>query len=276
TFTEDALRTIIRDYTREAGVRSLEREIGRACRKVAVLVAAGEAEQVEVTPKKAREFLGKPRFFFDAAERTALPGVATGLAWTPVGGDVLFVEATRMRGKGQLTLTGQLGEVMKESAQIAFSYVQAKADELGLPADLFEKANLHVHVPEGAVPKDGPSAGVTMVTAMVSLLTGRPVRADVGMTGEITLRERVLPVGGIKQKVLAAHRAGLKTVILPRRNEMDLDDLPEDVRDEMQFVLADSVDDVLREALEPTGTVPEVGLPVTQPLAVPAESGSHR
>lgn len=251
TFTEEALRLIIRDYTREAGVRNLEREIGRVCRKIAVRIASGEATHVEVTPETVREFLGKPRFFFDAAERTETPGVATGLAWTPVGGDVLFVEATSMRGKGNLTLTGQLGDVMKESAQIAYSYVQARAEELGIDPDLFGKINLHLHVPEGAVPKDGPSAGVTMVTAIASLLTGRPVRADVGMTGEITLRGRVLPVGGIKQKVLAAHRTGLRTVILPRRNEMDLDELPEDVRNEMQFVLVDTIDDVLQAALRP-------------------------
>ncbi|MGQ9566619.1 MAG: endopeptidase La [Anaerolineae bacterium] len=252
TFPEEALRSIIRDYTREAGVRNLEREIGRVCRKVAVRVASGEAVHVVVTPDRVREFLGKPRFFFEAAERTETPGVATGLAWTPVGGDVLFVEATSMRGKGNLTLTGQLGDVMKESAQIAYSYVQARAEELGIDPDIFGKVNLHLHVPEGAVPKDGPSAGVTMVTAIASLLTNRPVRADVGMTGEITLRGRVLPVGGIKQKVLAAHRTGLKTVILPRRNEVDLDDLPEDVRTEMQFVLVETIDEVLQAALRPT------------------------
>ena len=269
TFTEEALRLIIRDYTREAGVRNLEREIGRVCRKVAVRIASGEAAHVEVTPDKVREFLGKPRFFFEAAERTETPGVATGLAWTPVGGDVLFVEATSMRGKGNLTLTGQLGDVMKESAQIAYSYVQARAEELGIDPEIFGKINLHLHVPEGAVPKDGPSAGVTMVTAIVSLLTGRPVCADVGMTGEITLRGRVLPVGGIKQKVLAAHRTGLKTVILPRRNEMDLDELPEDVRNEMEFVLVDTIDEVLKAALRPA---PQQAVPVAEE-PVPVEVG---
>ncbi|MGQ9584668.1 MAG: endopeptidase La [Anaerolineae bacterium] len=250
-FTEAALRQIIRDYTREAGVRNLEREIGRSCRKVAVDIAGGKATHVEVRPENLRDFLGKPRYFFEAAERTEIPGVATGVAWTPVGGDVLFVEATRMPGKGDLTLTGQLGDVMKESVRIAYSYVQAQASDLDIDPEVFSQSNLHVHVPEGAVPKDGPSAGVTMVTAIASLLTGRPVRADVAMTGEITLRGRVLPVGGIKQKVLAAHRAGLRTVILPRRNEMDLDDLPEDVRDEMQFVLVERINEVLEAALRP-------------------------
>ena len=250
-FTEAALRQIIRDYTREAGVRNLEREIGRSCRKVAVDIAGGKAAHVEVRPENLRDFLGKPRYFFEAAERTEIPGVATGVAWTPVGGDVLFVEATRMPGKGDLTLTGQLGDVMKESVRIAYSYVQAQASDLDIDPEVFGQSNLHVHVPEGAVPKDGPSAGVTMVTAIASLLTGRPVRADVAMTGEITLRGRVLPVGGIKQKVLAAHRAGLRTVILPRRNEMDLDDLPEDVRDEMQFVLVERINEVLEAALRP-------------------------
>ncbi|HIC87816.1 MAG TPA: endopeptidase La, partial [Anaerolineae bacterium] len=251
-FSEDAIRTIIRDYTREAGVRNLEREIGRVCRKVAVRVAAHEVDgQVEITPELVREFLGKPKFIFDAALRTEIPGVATGLAWTPVGGDVLFVEATRMKGKGNLILTGQLGDVMKESAHIAHSYVRAKAPELGIDEDIFEQSDMHIHVPAGAIPKDGPSAGVTMVTAMVSLLTERPVRADVGMTGEITLRGQVLPVGGIKQKVLAAHRAGVNTVILPQRNEADLDDLPEDVRNALRFTLVEHIDEVLEHALRP-------------------------
>ncbi len=257
-FTEEAIKTIIRDYTREAGVRNLEREIGSICRKVAVEVAGGKVtEGVEVTPERVREYLGKPKFFSDAAERTEIPGVATGLAWTPVGGDVLFIEATKMPGKGGLTLTGQLGDVMKESAQIAYSYVQAKAHELGIDPAVFEKSNLHIHVPAGAVPKDGPSAGVAMITAITSLLTNRPVRADVGMTGEITLRGQVLPIGGVKQKVLAAHRAGLKVVILPKRNEMDLDEIPEDVRKEMEFVLADRVDDVLKAALRPPKEEPQ-------------------
>ena len=251
-FTEDALRLIIREYTREAGVRNLEREIGSICRKVAVKVAAGEITEKEViTPEKVREYLGRPRFFFDAAERVERPGVATGVAWTPTGGDILFIEATRMRGKGNLILTGQLGDVMKESAQIALSYVRSKAKDFGIDEEVFEHSDIHVHVPAGAIPKDGPSAGVTMVTAIVSLLTNRPVRADVAMTGEITLRGKVLPIGGVKQKVLAAHRAGLKCVILPRRNEPDLEDVPEEVRKEMNFVLVDEIEEVIQHALRP-------------------------
>ena len=252
-FVGDALHVIIRDYTREAGVRSLEREIGKSCRKVAVSVAAGEIEHMEVTPEQVREYLGKKRFYFDAALRTERPGVATGLAWTPSGGDVLFVEATRMNGKGSLITTGQLGDVMEESIRIAYSWVQANAETLGVEPDLFENSNFHIHVPAGAIPKDGPSAGVTMVTAIASLLTGKPVRADVGMTGETTLRGQVLPIGGIKQKVLAAHRAGLKMVILPERNADDLDDLPDDVREDMTFVPVDCIDDVLVAALRENG-----------------------
>ncbi|MFQ6059025.1 MAG: endopeptidase La, partial [Anaerolineae bacterium] len=249
-FTEEGLRAIIRDYTREAGVRNLEREIGRACRKVATQVAAGKLKgPVVVDAEKVREFLGKPRYYFEAAQRTEIPGVATGLAVTPVGGEVLFIEATKMKGQKGLTLTGQLGDVMKESAQIALSYVRSKAPELGINGDFFDTYDIHLHVPAGATPKDGPSAGVAMVTAIVSLLTERPVRADVGMTGEITLRGQVLPIGGAKQKTLAAHRAGLKTVILPRRNEADLDELPEDVRDEMTFELVETIDQVLEAAL---------------------------
>ncbi len=251
-FTEDALRLIIREYTREAGVRNLEREIGSICRKVAVKVAAGEITEKEViTPEKVREYLGRPKYFFDAAERVERPGVATGVAWTPTGGDILFIEATRMRGKGNLILTGQLGDVMKESAQIALSYVRSKAKDFGIDEEVFEHSDIHVHVPAGAIPKDGPSAGVTMVTAIVSLLTNRPVRADVAMTGEITLRGKVLPIGGVKQKVLAAHRAGLKCVILPKRNEPDLEDVPEEVRKEMNFVLVDEIDEVIQHALRP-------------------------
>ncbi|GAB4563367.1 MAG: endopeptidase La [Anaerolineae bacterium] len=257
TFTEAALRKIIRDYTREAGVRNLEREIGRICRKAAVKIAANEAESIEVTPEVVQEFLGKPKYYFEAALRTEVPGVATGLAWTPVGGDVLFVEATRMKGKGNLVITGHLGEVMEESVRIAYSWVRANAAALGIDESAFENYDFHIHVPEGAIPKDGPSAGVTMVTALVSLLTGRPVRADVGMTGEITLRGQVLPIGGVKQKVLAAHRAGLKTVILPQRNETDLEELPEDVRAEMNFIPVERIDQVLEAALRPPATEPE-------------------
>ncbi len=263
SFTEPAIRAIIRDYTREAGVRNLEREIGTVCRKVAVKVAAGETSNIEVTPELVREHLGKPKVFFEAALRTEVPGVATGLAWTPTGGDVLFVEATQMRGKGGLTITGQLGKVMEESVRIAYSYVRAKAPELGIDEDLFDQTDFHVHVPEGAIPKDGPSAGVTMVSALVSLLTGRPVHAEVGMTGEITLRGQVLPIGGVKHKVLAAHRAGLKTVILPKRNEADLDELPDDVREVMTFVPVERIDEVLEGALVSRGAVEAEAVPMS-------------
>jgi len=247
--TTDALRTIVGDYTREAGVRNLERELGRLLRKVATKLAAGEVQApLVIDASDVGGYLGRQRFFFEAAERTAVPGVATGLAVTGTGGDVLFVEASIMGGDPGLTLTGQLGDVMKESASIALSYVRAHADELGIDQQV-EGRRVHLHVPAGAVPKDGPSAGVTMTTALVSLLTGRPVRSEVGMTGEVTLQGRVLPIGGVKQKVLAAHRAGLKEVILPSRNGGDLDDVPESVRDEMTFHLADEIGQVLDLAL---------------------------
>jgi ATP-dependent Lon protease len=249
TFTGEALRAIIRDYTREAGVRSLERQIGAVCRKIATRVAEGHTELVVVEPDQVSEYLGKPTYFFEAAERCDLPGVATGLSVTAVGGDILFIEAAKMPGQKGLTITGQLGEVMKESAQAALSYVRSQADKLGFDQDFFNIMDIHIHVPAGAVPKDGPSAGVAIATALASLLTGRLVRADVGMTGEITLRGQVLPVGGVKEKVLAAHRAGLGTVVIPKRNEKDLDDLPQDVRDEMVFELVERVDEVLSIAL---------------------------
>jgi ATP-dependent Lon protease len=249
SFSEESLRRIIRDYTREAGVRNLEREIGSICRKVATRVAEGQEGLVEVTPELVAEYLGPARFFYEAAERTEVPGVATGLSWTPTGGDILFIEATRMPGSKGFTLTGQLGNVMRESAQAALSYVRANAAELGIEADFYEHTDIHLHVPEGAIPKDGPSAGVTMATALASLLTGQPVRASVGMTGEITLRGQVLPVGGIKEKVLAAHRAGLATVILPRRNEKDLDEVPAEVRERMEFILVDRISQVFDAAL---------------------------
>ena len=309
-FEAGAIRKVIRDYTREAGVRNLEREVGSICRKVATKVAEGlrpevasltaeglsseappdgstgspqrpaegpveglrtepadgpRPEVASLTPlrlhegqegvktliaeEKVTEFLGKPKYFFEAAERTEIPGVATALAWTPTGGDILFIEATKMPGGKGFALTGQLGDVMKESAQAALSYVRSKAEELGIDVDFFEKTDIHLHVPAGSIPKDGPSAGVTMATALASLLLDKPVRADVGMTGEITLRGQVLPVGGIKEKILAAHRVGLKTVILPQRNEPDLDDVPEEVKEEMTFILADKVDQVFTAAL---------------------------
>ena len=249
SFSEGAVRAIIRDYTREAGVRNLERQIGTVCRKVATKVAEQEGASVHVEADDLVRYLGQPRFYFEAAERTELPGVATGLVWTPTGGDITFIEATRMRGSRRLILTGKLGDVMKESAQAAVSYVRSKAAELTIDEELFTKSDLHIHVPAGAVPKDGPSAGVTMATALVSLLTERNVRADVAMTGEITLRGQVLPVGGIKQKVMAAARVGIKTVVLPERNRPDVEDVPEEIREKMNFVFVERVDDVFSAAL---------------------------
>jgi ATP-dependent Lon protease len=251
--TDAALRAVVADYTREAGVRNLERELGKAIRKVATKLTAGEVQPpVRIDAGDVREYLGRQKFFFEAAERTSLPGVATGLAVTGTGGDVLFIEASLMEGEPGLTLTGQLGDVMKESAEIALSYVRSHAQELGIPPSALRK-RFHVHVPAGAVPKDGPSAGVTMTTALASLLTGRNVKHTVGMTGEVTLQGRVLPIGGVKQKVLAAHRAGLKEVILPKRNEGDLEDVPEQVREEITFHAAESIDEVLAWALEAKG-----------------------
>ncbi len=253
--TDEALAVVVADHTREAGVRNLEREIGKLLRKVATALSTGEVEApVRVAgADDVRTWLGRPRFFAEVAERTAVPGVSTGLAVTGVGGDVLFIEATSMDSTGEagLTLTGQLGDVMKESGTIALSYVRSHADDLGVEADAFEGHRFHLHVPAGAVPKDGPSAGVTMVTALTSLLTGRAVRPTVGMTGEVTLQGNVLPIGGVKQKVLAAHRAGLTEVVLPARNGPDLDDVPESVRETMTFHLASHVDEVLDVALEP-------------------------
>ena len=249
--TDGALRRIASEYTREAGVRSLERELGRLLRKVATRLTAGDLEPpVLVDGEDVASYLGRPRFFFEAPDRTAVPGVATGLAVTGTGGDVLFVEATAMPGEPGLTITGQLGDVMKESAEIALSYVRSHAEALGLAQQALDGRRFHVHVPAGAVPKDGPSAGVTMVTSLVSLLSGRSVRGTVGMTGEVTLQGRVLPIGGVKQKVLAAHRAGLTEVILPARNGPDLDDIPEAVRDQLSFHLVSDVTEVLEHALE--------------------------
>ena len=248
TFTDEALRKIIQDYTREAGVRNLERQIGAVCRKSVVKIAAQEWSHVVITPELVREYLKKEKFESELSENIEIPGIATGLAVTAVGGDILFIEATRMIGRGKLTLTGQLGDVMRESAQIAHSYVRSKSQELQVDPDQFEKTDVHLHVPAGAVPKDGPSAGIAMVLAMASLFSGKPLRGDVGMTGEVTLRGRVLPVGGIKQKLLAAHRAGLTTVILPKRNEKDLDDLPDEVRNTLMFVTVDRIDEALAVA----------------------------
>ena len=254
TISDELLETVIREYTREAGVRNLERELGTLLRKTATGVAtADDGKEVEITLEAIREALGRQKVFPEAAARTAVPGVATGLAVTGAGGDVLFVEASAMdaSGSGQLTLTGQLGDVMKESARIALTYVRAHADELGIAEGAFEKREFHVHVPAGATPKDGPSAGIAMTTALASLLTGRAVRHDVGMTGEITLQGRVLPIGGLKQKALAAHAAGLTDVILPERNRGDLDDIPEEVREQMNFHPVMTINEVLELALEP-------------------------
>ena len=250
--SDETLRLIVDEYTREAGVRNLERELGTVLRKTATKIASAKVEApVEIGVDEVRDALGRQKFFQDAAMRTAVPGVATGLAVTGVGGDVLFVEATAMKGKDGLVLTGQLGDVMKESTRIALSYVRGHAEELGIAEDAFEDREFHVHVPAGAIPKDGPSAGVTMTTALASLLSGRPVKHTVGMTGEVTLQGRVLPIGGLKQKVLAAHAAGLTDVILPERNRGDLDDVPADVREEMTFHPVMSIGEVLDVALEP-------------------------
>ncbi len=252
TLDDDTLRQIARDYTREAGVRNLEREVGSLCRKIAKQIAEGKETPIHVTAEALAEYLGRPRFFAEVAERIDRPGIATGLTWTPVGGEIIFIEAASMPSKeSQLTLTGQLGDVMKESAMTALSYVRAHAAMLGLSQNVFEGQTVHIHVPAGAIPKDGPSAGVTMATVLVSLATGHNVRSDVAMTGEITLRGKVMPIGGVKEKVLAAYRSGIRTVILPKKNEQDLlEDLPKELREQMHFVFADEVRDVLETAIE--------------------------
>ncbi len=267
-FDEKTLIKIVISYTREAGVRNLERRIADICRAVAVEVASGKiaaGSKRTITEADLEEMLGPEKFWNETAERTEIPGVATGLAWTAAGGDILFIEATRMTGKGSLTLTGQLGDVMKESAQAALSYLRSKADTLGIPSNFLEKTDIHIHFPAGSIPKDGPSAGVTILTALVSLLTGIRVRSDVAMTGEVTLRGLVLPVGGIKEKVLAAHRAGIKRIIIPARCEKDLVDVPEQARKELDFVFASQMDDVLKAALEenPIGRKPPATPPET-------------
>jgi ATP-dependent Lon protease len=251
--TDAALRAVIADYTREAGVRELERQIGAIARKVAREVAEGGNPKGSIGEERARELLGRQRYHSEAKRRTRVPGVATGLAWTPVGGDVLFIEAQAFDGEGKLQITGQLGDVMKESAAAALSYVRGHLPELApdLPSDWFQTHDLHIHVPAGAIPKDGPSAGITMATALASLLTGRHVRDDVAMTGEITLTGQVLPIGGLKEKALAAQRAGLGRVIAPALNEPDLEEFPENLLADMEFVFVASIDRVLEEALEP-------------------------
>lgn len=246
---DDAIQKVVRYYTREAGVRSLERQLGTICRKTVRIIVSNEKKRVVVTEKNVEEFLGKTKFRYGQAELEDQVGVATGLAYTTVGGDTLQIEVSLAPGKGKLVLTGKLGDVMKESAQAAFSYVRSKAVELGIEQDFHEKYDIHIHVPEGAVPKDGPSAGITIATALVSALTGKSIRKEVGMTGEITLRGRVLPIGGLKEKTLSAHRAGLTKIILPKDNEKDIDDIPQSVRDELQFVPVTHVDEVLKHAL---------------------------
>jgi ATP-dependent Lon protease len=270
TLTDEALAAIVRDYTREAGVRQLNRELTKLCRALTLEIARahdGKTHELHVGVDELHRYLGKVRFFSEVAERTSVPGVATGLAWTPVGGDILFIETSRMPGKGRVEITGQLGDVMKESAKAALSYVRSHADELGVKVETLETQDLHIHVPAGGVPKDGPSAGVTMFTALTSLLSGRRVRSDTAMTGECTLRGRVLPVGGIKAKVLAAHRAGITRVILPQKNGRDIDDVPKEARDAMEFILADDMSQVIAAALEPT-LAPAPALGSTGPVSV--------
>ncbi len=248
--TDPALLQIISQYTREAGVRNLEREIANLCRKVAKRIAEGAEKKFSITPRNLHRFLGVPKFLPEEEMEKDEVGVSTGLAWTESGGDIIYVEATTMKGKGGLTLTGQLGDVMKESAQAALSYVRSRAKKLGINDDLFSRTDLHIHVPAGAIPKDGPSAGITMATAIASALTGKPVSKSVAMTGEVTLRGRVLPIGGLKEKTLAAKRMGIKRVVIPSRNRKDLEDIPKYIKKEMEFIFADTMDDVLKVALK--------------------------
>jgi len=248
---EASLEAIIHFYTREAGVRNLERQIGKTIRHAAVRIAEGSASHVTIAEGDLQEILGGRMFENEVAQRTSVPGVATGMAWTPVGGDILFIEATRMPGNGRLILTGQLGDVMKESAQAALSLVKSRAGSLGIAPELFEKTDVHVHVPAGATPKDGPSAGVAMFMALMSLFTERTVRSDTSMTGEISLRGLVLPVGGIKEKVVAAAAAGITRVMLPARNKRDFDDIPTSTRDKLEFIWLEKVEDALENGLEP-------------------------
>ncbi|WP_439646624.1 S16 family serine protease [Piscibacillus salipiscarius] len=248
---DEAILKLIRMYTREAGVRNLERQFASICRKAAKIIVAEEKKRVVVTEKKLDELLGKPRFRYGQAEVDDQIGAATGLAYTQAGGDTLSIEISLSKGTGKLTLTGKLGDVMKESAQAAFSYIRSRADELEIEPDFHEKYDVHIHVPEGATPKDGPSAGITMATALVSALTERPVRKEVGMTGEITLRGRVLPIGGLKEKSLSAHRAGLTTIIMPAENDKDLEEIPESVREGLTFIKVKHLDEVLEHALLP-------------------------
>jgi ATP-dependent Lon protease len=248
--TDEAIIKIINTYTREAGVRNLEREIANLCRKVAKKIAEGKDRFFVITAQNIHKYLGVPKFLPEEEIEKDEIGVSTGLAWTEAGGDIIYIEATTMKGKGSLTLTGQLGDVMKESAQAALSYVRSKAKKLNINDEIFSKADLHIHVPAGAIPKDGPSAGITMATAIASALTGMPVNKGVAMTGEVTLRGRVLPIGGLKEKTLAAKRMGIKTVIIPKRNKKDLEDIPKYIKKDMEFVFAETMDDVLQVALK--------------------------
>jgi ATP-dependent Lon protease len=265
---DDAIRAIISHYTREAGVRNLERQIGQALRHAAVRIAEGKEGPTKIGVDDLQAILGAPRFEDEIAMRTGVPGVATGLAWTPFGGDILFIEATRLpRGTGKLILTGQLGDVMRESARAALSLVKSDAGRLDINLDRFDDADLHIHVPAGATPKDGPSAGVAMFMALVSLMTGRIVRSDTAMTGEISLRGLVLPVGGIKEKVIAAHRAGIKRVMLPARNRRDFEDIPEPVRQELEFIWLERIEQAVAAALESERTRSKKGEPADEAAA---------
>ncbi|MFQ6003520.1 MAG: endopeptidase La, partial [Candidatus Zixiibacteriota bacterium] len=250
SFTDESIKKIIHDYTREAGLRNLDREITTICRKVAKRVASGEKKKVEITPQNLDQYLGPVKYFLEVVERGLQVGVVPGLAWTETGGDLMFVEATKMRGKKSLTLTGHMGEVMKESVQAALSYVRSTAKNLGIPPDFFERYDIHVHVPAGAIPKDGPSAGITMATAIASLLTEKPIKPKLAMTGELTLRGQLLPIGGLKEKALAAYRAGIETVILPRENQKDLVEIPDEIKEKIKFVFAQTMDEVLKLALD--------------------------
>jgi ATP-dependent Lon protease len=269
TFSDDAIREIIRSYTREAGVRQLEREVGSVCRGVATRVAEGSQDKITIDKESVRSYLGPQKFFNEIALRTSLPGVATGLAWTPFGGDILFVEATKMPGDGKLQLTGQLGDVMRESAQAAWSLVKSRAELLGISPETFRKNDVHIHIPAGAIPKDGPSAGITLFVALVSLLTGRRISKDVAMTGEISLRGLVLPVGGIKEKVLAAKGAGLSCVLLPDLNQRDMEEIPAAARESIRFEFLKTVDEALALALEPEASGDS---PSSEPLAASSAS----
>jgi ATP-dependent Lon protease len=276
-FNDESLDKIIRSYTREAGVRSLERKIGAICRKVGTRIAEGKGEKFDITPDLVEEFLEHPVFFGseELNERTSIPGIVPGLAYTPFGGDILFIEATRMAGGHGFQVTGSVGNVMQESARAALSYVRSRADTLGIPTDFFDKNDIHLHIPAGATPKDGPSAGVTMATSLVSLISGRKVKPHLGMTGEITLRGQVLPIGGVKEKVIAAHRNGLRTVVLPKRNKFDLDDVPDEIKNSMQFVYVETVDDVLEAALEPTQPHTEIKTVVKKQVKSSKKSNSN-